>query len=117
MSVVRWVVVLGALVCGCTQDFGKFLGDAGGGGDSGGGDAASDAPSCDVPQSCLSSVSTCGQSCVSGYNTCVGQCGTQNCKNQCKGQESTCQQICTTSCVSCADAGTCAQTICQGALP
>ena len=112
--------VLLVALCGCTQDFDKFLGDSGGatdGGDGGAGDAAADGPSCNVSQTCLAAASTCGQSCVSGYNTCLGNCNTQPCKGQCKNQETTCRTVCTSSCEECADAGTCADSICQGVLP
>ncbi|HEY1955534.1 MAG TPA: hypothetical protein VGH28_07975 [Polyangiaceae bacterium] len=47
-------------LCACTQDFDKFEGE-GGSADSAS-EAASDAPSCNVPQSCIASASTCGQS-------------------------------------------------------
>jgi hypothetical protein len=62
-------------------------------------------------------VSSCGQSCMTGYNTCVGGCSTNQCKNNCKSQQSTCDTVCVNACVSCADAGTCATTQCQSALP
>ena len=105
----RFVFAAAVVLCGCTQDFDKFLGDGSAGNDA--------AVSCDVASSCIASVSSCGQSCMTGYNTCVGGCSNQQCKNNCKSQQSTCDTVCVNACVSCADAGTCAQTPCQSALP
>ena len=112
-SIVRaWVPVAAvAVLCGCTQDFDKFL-DGSASGD--GGDAAA---TCDVASSCIASVSSCGQSCMTGYNTCVAGCSNQQCKNNCKSQQSTCNTVCVNACVSCSDAGSCAEPKCQSALP
>ena len=106
----RLVFAAAFVLCGCTQDFDKFL-------DGSSGDGGVEAASCDVASSCIASASSCGQSCMTGYNTCVGGCSSQSCKSQCKNQEGTCNSVCVNACVSCADAGTCAQTQCQSALP
>ena len=107
---VRILFAASFVLCGCTQDFDKFL-------DGSAADAAPEVAPCDVASSCIASVSSCGQSCMTGYNTCVGGCSNQPCKNNCKSQQTTCDTVCVNACVSCADAGSCAQTPCQGALP
>jgi hypothetical protein len=108
---VRIAAAFALLSCACTQDFNKFLGDGGAS------DGGSEAATCDVATTCLSAASACGQACISGYDTCTAGCSNQPCRNQCKNTQSSCRSKCTNDCVACADAGACAQTSCQGALP
>lgn len=111
-------------VCGCTQDFGVFTGDAGAesdgsdsdgafrpdgtaGGDSGldssmGADAADAA--CGVSQSCLDTDQSCAMACGNKSQSCQTMCnGDKGCIMGCKNQESFCRQKCSQQCVQCAN--------------
>ena len=124
MNVTVVFVSLAALpTCGCELIVGtddKVVADAAADAIDTGNTAAADAgpPDASGCTACVSRFGACQTACAQTSATCQSQCMDNGCDGPCKKTESHCVDVCTTSCVSCAQSAGCADTSgCHTPLP